>query len=123
MQRDYVKDKIYLASNIKFLRKLKNLNQQQLANVFGYSDTTISNWENGTRIPESLDLYRISKFFEVDVDSLMTINLSLNYEKFMSNTIEELKQRIRNLPTIEMNAEGKESLINMVDTLNKLSKK
>ena len=120
MKNNELNKQIYLPTNIKFLRISKNLSQKQLGTVFGYSDTTISNWEKGTRIPESLDLPRIASYFNVNIDDLMSKDLRFNNQKV--STISEVKNNISNLSEEDMNKQSKESLINMVDTLHYISK-
>ena len=120
MKNNENKKDYHLDSNIKYLRTSYKLSQKQLGNIFGYSDTTISNWEKGTRIPESLDLPRIANYFKVNIDDLMSCDMRLS--KKYSN-ISEVKTSINNLPPEDMNNEGKDTLIKMVDTLHNLSKK
>lgn len=68
---------IYLFSNLKYLRKKKNLTQAQLGKICGKSDKTISTYENGTREPDVTDLGSLSDFFEVSIDTLLFKNLKM----------------------------------------------
>lgn len=63
--------KIYLFSNLKYLRKKKNLTQAQVGKICGKSDRAISTYENGTREPDVTDLGSLSDFFEVTIDELL----------------------------------------------------
>ena len=123
MDKESVKDVIYLSSNIKFLRLSRKLNQMQLGKAFGYSATTISNWEQGFRIPESLDLYRLSTYFNIDVDSLMKTDLTNTKKEDATYTIHEIKSFIKRLPDSEINQQGKQSLISMIEALQQTNKK
>lgn len=57
--------------NLIYLRKTKNLSQQQLAKNLGYSRTAISSWENGAREPSIITLMNIAKYFDVTLDFLV----------------------------------------------------
>lgn len=75
-------ENIFLSTNISYLRKKKKKSQLDMAEDFGYSNTTISNWEKGTRIPESLDLPRIADYFGINIDELMRKDLRLDDENY-----------------------------------------
>lgn len=67
---------IYLASNLKFLRKDKKKTQEDVAKFCGKTNTAVSNWELGIREPDAVDLARLSTYFDVSVDDLMLSDLS-----------------------------------------------
>lgn len=59
-----------MAQRIKKLRCERNLTQSELADIAGVSRTCVSNWEKGIRIPESVSILKITKYFGVTVDYL-----------------------------------------------------
>lgn len=68
-----------LGNNIKFLRKQKRITQGELANELSVRQTTVSEWELGNAEPDSIGvLNKISKYFSVDVDALLTQDLTNN---------------------------------------------
>lgn len=67
--------KIYLSTNIKYLRKKNNKTQKELASTCGKRDTAISNWEKGIREPDAMDLANISIFFNIPIDDLVLKDL------------------------------------------------
>lgn len=69
--------KIYLASNIKFLRIKKNITQKKIASECGKTEAAISYWENGTREPNAVDIGILSNLFNVAVDDLILKDLRL----------------------------------------------
>lgn len=80
-----------LGENIRKLRQVRGLTQQQLADKMGASNyTTISKWESGANSPRGGDLVELSKLFNVSVDELLGINsnvtLKTNY-KFIPTAI------------------------------------
>ena len=53
------------------LRKTHKLSQKALAEKIGYSQNMISQWENGTRDPNTKTLQTLANFFNVSVDYLL----------------------------------------------------
>lgn len=61
-----------ISQNLIELRKLKNLKQSELSDAIGYSDKTISRWENGTSVPDISTLVKLAEFYEVSLEDLIT---------------------------------------------------
>lgn len=55
---------------LKELREEKGLTTLQLGKELGFSNASISRWENGERIPNIKVLVEIAKFFKVSTDYL-----------------------------------------------------
>lgn len=79
------------AKRLKEARKRKNLLQKELASLLGVSRTTVTSWENGTRVPEFETLQRIADVLEVSVDYLL--GRSDNPSPTPSKTQKPLHQR------------------------------
>jgi transcriptional regulator with XRE-family HTH domain len=75
----------YISTNIKYLRKLKGITQEQLAKVCGKGYTAVGNWETGIREPYVVDLANIANFFGVSIDDLIKKDLRLNDNEKNSN--------------------------------------
>lgn len=60
-----------LSDKITHLRNQKNITQQQLANKFNVSRTTISSWENSRSIPDLEMIVKICDFFNVTLDYML----------------------------------------------------
>lgn len=56
---------------IKALRCGKKLNQKAVASQLGLSQTTIANYENGSRFPNDVRLVRLADYFQVSLDYLL----------------------------------------------------
>lgn len=69
------KCKLYLATNIKYLRTINKKTQEELAKVCDKKNTAISNWEKGIREPDAMDLANISIFFNISIDDLVLKDL------------------------------------------------
>lgn len=64
-----------VGKNIIYLRRVNNLTQDDLATKISVSRQTISKWENGEVVPDSLNLIELSKEFNVKVDDLLMTEL------------------------------------------------
>lgn len=53
------------------LRKERGMSQVALAKILGCSQNMISQWENGTRDPNTQTLIKIAEFFGVSTDYLL----------------------------------------------------
>ena len=59
------------AKNLKKLRNSAKLTQAQLANALNNNRQNITNWENGTTIPDIKVIDLIAQFFKVSIDDLI----------------------------------------------------
>ena len=66
----------YFASNIKFLRKRKGLQQAEICSLTMFKQSTWSGYESGFSKPNFKDLLNIIEFFEVSASELLEIDLS-----------------------------------------------
>ncbi len=60
-----------IGTNIMRLRKTTNMTQLELADRIGYSDKSVSKWEQGNGIPDVRTLVQLSECFNVSVDDLI----------------------------------------------------
>ena len=63
------------------LRKTKGLSQEALAQELDVSRQAVSKWESGTAMPETDKLIRISTYFNVSMDELITGKSAVTTEK------------------------------------------
>lgn len=67
-----------LSKNIRYLRRKRNLSQEDIANKLGYkSYTTIQKWEMGISEPSIGKLRALAAIFNVDMNDMTTKNLEL----------------------------------------------
>ena len=92
---------IYLHSNIRCLRKQRNLSQEELANKVGLNRGNIASYEKGTAEPKICNLLRLAHFFQISIIDLTKEDLSTpevydqattDYQK-LSNSDQELIQQ------------------------------
>ncbi|WP_227851829.1 helix-turn-helix domain-containing protein [Clostridioides sp. ES-S-0123-01] len=89
-----------LQDRIKEERLKLGLNQVELAKKFNVTKQTVSNWESGNRIPDTLMLTKLADFFCISVDSLLgrTNNEQIdNYENFIDelDSSDDVKELIK----------------------------
>lgn len=63
------------AENLKRFRNTKGLSQQKLAERIYVTRSTIARWENGSRLPDSAMIFRLSKCLGTDVNTLLSAAL------------------------------------------------
>ena len=59
------------ALRLVMARRTRNLTQVQLAKLLHMSSQTVSNWENGSKIPSAETLDRLSEILNVSIDYLL----------------------------------------------------
>ncbi len=60
-----------IGKNLQILRKKKKLTQAELGEKFSYSDKAISKWEKGESLPSIEVFYKLAKFYDVSIDSIV----------------------------------------------------
>ena len=66
--------KLSVGENIKFLRKSKDITQEQLAEMLNVSCQSISRWELGVCYPDMELLPMLAEIFEITVDKLIGVD-------------------------------------------------
>jgi len=62
---------MYINKNLKYLRNMKRVTQDQVAEVFGKQKAAISAYEKGKNIPPVDVLIKLAQFFEVSLDDFV----------------------------------------------------
>ena len=73
--------KLNIGENIKYLRREKDITQEQLAEMLGVSYQSVSRWETGACYPDMELLPTLANVFETTVDKLLGVNEQLEKEK------------------------------------------
>lgn len=66
---------MYLANNLKFLRKKMGKTQDALSSEVGIGRTTIANYEAGLSEPNIVTLRSFAKYFDVSLDDMLSKNM------------------------------------------------
>ncbi len=88
-----------ISQNLIELRKNRNLKQSELSDAIGYSDKTISRWENGTSVPDISTLVKLAKFYNVSLNDLIKENA---VEKSVDETPEIQTKKIKDLSNLSL---------------------
>jgi transcriptional regulator with XRE-family HTH domain len=67
---------MYLIENVKFLRKLKDMTQNDLSDLLGIPRSTLGEYERGNTEPSLTLVLRLSKIFDTDVDTILKRRMS-----------------------------------------------
>lgn len=62
-----------LTNQIKVMRAIKNITQEELANQIGVTRKTINTIETGKFVPSTVLAIRLARFFNVKVEELFTL--------------------------------------------------
>ena len=71
--------KIFFGSNLKYFREKCGLTQIQLAGKIGYTEKSVSKWENANGLPTLEVLVKLSDLFGISLDELVFENKDLPY--------------------------------------------
>ncbi len=89
-------------------RKLKNLTQQELADILGVSDRTIGNWENGRNMPD-LSLFKpLCQALDITLNDLMSgekveeKELEEKFEENIVNTIKYSNKKVKRVKRVSI---------------------
>ena len=66
----------FVSENIKYLRAKKKLSQNQLAVQLRLTRNQINSYENGNAQPSIEVLQKLAAYFEVNIDTLISIHLN-----------------------------------------------
>lgn len=82
-----------LANAISTLRKQNKLSQREFADIFDVSQQSVQKWESGESTPDLEKLVKISKYFDVSLDSLVMdrnkrMIESMNYNKSINKNFD-----------------------------------
>ena len=67
----------FFATNLKFLRTKKGLEQKDISDFLGLkSPTSVTNWEKGTNLARAGHLSELASFFGVSLHDLMNVDLT-----------------------------------------------
>lgn len=89
-------NELRLGEQLAFLRREKQITQEQLAQVMGVTNQAVSKWESGQSYPDITLLPRLAEYFQVTVDELLGVagtqgmrNLYLGVKDLFRETAKE----------------------------------
>lgn len=109
--------KVYYRENIKFLRHIHKMTQEELGQKVGKKSSTVTKWENGIIEPPMSVIWQIADVFDVDRFNMLFVDLSV-YNGNFSERVSEKYIAERHFET-----EQEERLIKLFEQLNSERKK
>lgn len=108
----------FFASNLKYLRVQKGLEQKDISNFLGLkSPTSVTNWEKGTNLARAGHLSDLASFFNVSLHDLMETDLSSVYTKNITTIYNQLNSdrqiKVYDYATEQLNEQN--NVVNMSD--------
>lgn len=79
-----------VAKNIKLLRTSKQLSQEKLGKVLGYSDKSVSKWECGDVLPDVITLQSLADYFCVTLNDIISSNIGMPQSKQSKHVVTSL---------------------------------
>lgn len=89
---------LHLPANLKYLRKSKGFTQAQLAEKIGLKRSLIGAYEEGRSEPRLATLLHLAHFFEVNIDALVSTDLSDPEALKTGNIPDTIGRSLRILP-------------------------
>jgi len=84
---------IVFSKNILYLRKSKGLRQDEMQAACGITRGTWSNYENDIAEPNLDTILRISQYFGIDINTLLTVDLSIDGKVIPYSNADENKEK------------------------------
>lgn len=66
----------HIAKNLRLLRYIKGLSQEQTAQMLHMSRSCYCHLESGSKVPDLITVYQISRFFDISLDYLLTFDIT-----------------------------------------------
>lgn len=98
----------FIGNNIKYLRKQKNLTQEQLAIALNTKRSLIGSYEENRAKPSYETLVELGKFFKISIDALITKELTSPKNAALF-TNEELDAAGKNLRVLAISVDEKDN--------------
>lgn len=67
-----------MINNLKSIRKQHNIHQKDLATAIGVSPKIVYKWENGSATPSIRAVLLISRYLDIPIDSIFSIEDEVN---------------------------------------------
>ena len=85
---------LYIAENLKALRKGNDHTQEEVAEMLGVSPQSVSKWERGETLPDITMLPALANLYKVSVDALIGMD-RINDEQMKNNVFAKVYKHLR----------------------------
>lgn len=108
---------VFLSTNLKLLRKVRKMSQEDVAQELGLTRSSYSGYENGVAEPGIGNMIRMSRFFKISLDDLVKQDLGelsdSDWESIKKGVFADVKgKKLRVLTSVV--SEENEDLIEMI---------
>ncbi|MBX2846460.1 MAG: helix-turn-helix domain-containing protein [Saprospiraceae bacterium] len=94
----------FIGQNIKKIRTVKKLSQQQMSDILGVSRASVGSYEEGRAEPKIDTIIRIANHFSITIDALLTreisvndiVNLKMDHTSFLPE-LPDVKQEVKDM--------------------------
>lgn len=83
----------YIAKNLRLLRSIRGLSQEQTADLLHMSRSAYCHLESGSKVPDLVTVYDISRFFDISIDYLLTFDITEHMLSLLKHDRHELESR------------------------------
>lgn len=80
-----------LGNNLQYLRQIRNMSQEEMAEKLSVSRQTISKWETNQAYPEITKLMELSNIFHYKIDTLLNENIRKSQEAYSEISIKKVE--------------------------------
>jgi transcriptional regulator with XRE-family HTH domain len=87
-------------TNLKYLRKSKELTQDQLADKIGINRAMIGSYEEGRAIPKISVIQDIAHYFNISIDMLISKDLNISQKEVSTGSLDITGSNVRVVSTI-----------------------
>ena len=125
----------FFATNLKFLRTKKGLEQKDISDFLGLkSPTSVTNWEKGTNLARTGHLSELASFFGVSLHDLMNVDFTKastpelinkdeqDIQKDIETLIKKLDDGLYSKDTAEYDEETRQLLIASLEQVAMIAK-
>lgn len=81
----------YISKNLRLLRYIRGLSQQDAACLLHMSRSCYCQLESGSKLPDLITIYEISRFFDVSLDYLLSFDMTEHLLFLMKRDRNELQ--------------------------------
>lgn len=118
------------AKNLRFLRKQRGLNQDEVSGLFNKRANTVGNWENGKSEPSIAELVKLADLFKIGLQQLLHQDLQAKAFEVMDSAADPaLNKQVSSVYPVNENSEslapeaGQDSFWLILRELRSISKK
>ncbi len=104
----------FLTTNLRYLRKSKQLSQQELANQLGISRSNVAAYERGNAEPNAQRLMKMANYFDIRLSDFLGKNLLEEPAKKVGNDNNLNNQHSEYINTLQEKVDEVDNMLNSI---------